>query len=397
MKRTDRLTKLIAIILFLAFAAYAGVYAFRTLSGRVVTAEVSLSTVSSGAAASGIVIRDELLLESSEKYIDLTVSDGDKVSGGGRIALAMSSEAGLERTSRMKTLESEIARISSALAGAGTGSDLSTRDQNLKNAVLSLAGAVSRGDCDGIDASALGLGSLLQSQGSATESELAALRAELSSLKNSSSADTSEITAAQSGTFSSIVDGYEHLTSNDVTHMTPARIRSMIDSREEVPDDVFGKLITSFYWYFAAVMSSDDAENLEVGRYASLDFGRYCSVPLYGRVMSISPAEHGSVAVVFRLDEALDETLGMREATAEIAFEEYSGVRIPAEAVFTDDDGQTYVWAVTAMQLERKNINVIYTGDGFVIVEREARSDALREGNTIVVSGDDLYEGKLME
>ena len=47
--------------------------------------------------------------------------------------------------------------------------------------------------------------------------------------------------------------------------------------------------------------------------------------------------------------------------------------------------------------LERKDIDIIYTGDGFCIAARSAAPDALREGNTIVVSGRDLHEGKLME
>ena len=55
-----------------------------------------------------------------------------------------------------------------------------------------------------------------------------------------------------------------------------------------------------------------------------------------------------------------------------------------------------YVWVITAMQLERKEITVLYHGDGYCLVERETRPDALREGNTVVVSGENLYEGKVM-
>ena len=62
-----------------------------------------------------------------------------------------------------------------------------------------------------------------------------------------------------------------------------------------------------------------------------------------------------------------------------------------------EETGESYVWVITAMQLERKDIDIIYTGDGFCIASRGAAANSLREGNTIVVSGRDLHEGKLME
>ena len=86
----------------------------------------------------------------------------------------------------------------------------------------------------------------------------------------------------------------------------------------------------------------------------------------------------------------------MRETSAAVLFGQYSGIRVPEDAVQTDG-GETYVWVITAMQLERKNVTVLYTGDGFCVVERGSASDALREGNTVVVSGTELYEGKVMQ
>ena len=80
-----------------------------------------------------------------------------------------------------------------------------------------------------------------------------------------------------------------------------------------------------------------------------------------------------------------------------VIFESYSGIRIPAQAVQTDPETEsTYVWCVTAMQLERKDVTVIYEDEDFAIVARDSAADALREGNTVVVRGHELYEGKVM-
>ena len=65
--------------------------------------------------------------------------------------------------------------------------------------------------------------------------------------------------------------------------------------------------------------------------------------------------------------------------------------------VQTDPESEsTFVWCVTAMQLERKDIRIIYCDEDFVIAERGTDGAALREGNTVVVSGTNLYEGKII-
>jgi hypothetical protein len=80
-----------------------------------------------------------------------------------------------------------------------------------------------------------------------------------------------------------------------------------------------------------------------------------------------------------------------------VVFEHYSGIRIPSQAVQTDPETEsTFVWCVTAMQLERKELEIIYSDAGYVIAARQSSPGALREGNTVVVSGKNLYEGKVM-
>ena len=145
-------------------------------------------------------------------------------------------------------------------------------------------------------------------------------------------------------------------------------------------------------------MSAADAENLQVGRTATLNFGRYYGADIYAKVRSISEPEDGNVAVVFRCDTALSDTLAMRRVSANVVFAAYDGIRVPAGAVESDPaSGESWVWTVTAMQLEHKRVDVLYIDDDFALIARSPTADALREGNTVVVSGRDLYEGKVIE
>lgn len=397
MKRTDRLTILTALVLFLAVAAYAAVYAYGALTDRTVTVEAALTSVSADGTASGIVVRSESVLRSSQPYIDISLQEGAKVSAGGTVAVAMSGQAGLERAARMHELELEIARVSAAVEGISSAGDLTVRNAQLHAAVLELAGCVARRELDRLDAAAMNLRCLTFDESDSSRAQLDAMRAELDSLRSSSSSDTEFLKAGFSGVFSTAVDGYEHLSPMNLQNLTPQGVVELIGSRGEVPEGAYGKLVTEYEWYFAAVMSDADAANLTVGGYANLNFGRWYGGNVAARVVSVSDGYNGSVAVVFRCDTALAETLSMREVSASVVFDEYNGIRVPAQAICTDDDGAEFVWVITAMQLERKDVSVIYRSGDFCVVEREAAPNALREGNEIVVSGSDLYEGKLMD
>ena len=400
MKRTDKLTTFIAILLFAAFLIYGAAYAVRAIGDTTVTAEAVTAELRPGGVASGIVIRDETVLTSGEKYIDVTARDGAKVAAGAELATAMGSEAGLARANRAHALEQEIARISAALDELDSAEDLTTRDEALRSAVEGITAAVARHELSGMDGDALNLRSLLFGSGAAgvTREELRALEKELATLRSSSAEDTSVLCAETGGTFSTLVDGYESLSPAALDGLTPGTLRSLLKKETAIPAGAYGKLVSSFRWYFAAEMTEEDAERLAVGRTVTLNFGRWYGADVFAKVLSVSAPENGSVAVVFCCDTALADTLAMRSVSAEVIYSAYSGIRVPAEALQTDEEtGETYVWCVTAMMLERKNVSVIYGDEDFAIVSRDGTADALREGNTVVVRGSGLYEGKVME
>ena len=400
MKRTDKLTNLIAILLFLAFLAYIGVYAYKALHETIVTADAVSVDLDIGGTANGIVLREETVLTTDEPFVDIAAAEGTKVAAGSLVATAMRSDAGRERASRMHELELEISRVSAALQEQQSAGDLTRRDEALANGVSSLCSAIARHNLDTLDSAALNLSSLLfpADESSASEAKLRQLEAELDSLKNSTSGDTTEVYAEASGTFSSVLDGYESYVLGDVENLTPSGLLSLMESGGDTPAGAYGKLVHGYQWYFAAVMDAVDAAQLTVGRSATLNFGRWYSTDVAAKVLSISPSEDGSVVVIFRCANALSDTLTMRQVSADVVFESYSGIRVPAQAVQTDPETEsTFVWCVTAMQLERKELNIIYCDEDFVIAAPNGDADTLRAGNTVVVSGKDLYEGKVIE
>ena len=138
-------------------------------------------------------------------------------------------------------------------------------------------------------------------------------------------------------------------------------------------------------------------ENL-CGVYSANEFLTRINLMKAYRADSKTPIRHsGKVAVVFACNAALSDTLAMRKTTADVVYSEHTGLRVPLKAVHMDDDGQAFVYVVTAAQLEKKPIEIIYQADDYCLVAQSTESNALRAGNDIVVSGKGLSDGQVIK
>ena len=90
-----------------------------------------------------------------------------------------------------------------------------------------------------------------------------------------------------------------------------------------------------------------------------------------------------------------------RFLSARLVFERFTGVRIPDKAlrVKTNDDGTTTpgVYTLVGRQTEFKTVEIIREGEGFYLVRGTATDKrVLRPGDTIVLSNQELYDGKVV-
>ena len=400
MQRTDRMWNLIAVILFLAMLAYLGSSLLHAAFDGVVTAESTAADLSPGAAASGLVLRRERVLTAPDAaaYTFVTAAEGSRVPAGAVLALSVRSRQSRESLERLRALEAEAETVSAALRRVRTAGDAADRELAAGSAARDLASATARHDLTALNSAALHLETLLIGTGEGVSAErLSALELELDQLRGSLSGEAEELTTPVAGTFSARTDGYEHLTLSDLEDLSPSRLRSLAIDRREPVSGTYGKVVEDYRWYFAAVMDAADTGTLAPGVTVALNFGHWYGEDVYARTLSVSPPEEGTVAVVFQCDTALAETLSLRNVNATVVFGSYSGVRLPSQAIRTDPETeQTYVWTVTALRLERRDVEILYAGEDYAIVRRDSAAGALREGETVVVSGRNLYEGKVM-
>ena len=144
------------------------------------------------------------------------------------------------------------------------------------------------------------------------------------------------------------------------------------------------------------MISEEDASRLRVGGSALMDFGRYCSAPIEASVISISTPKKGECTVLFRCTRFTSEMLSVRRATAEIIFATREGIRVPREAVRSDEGGP-YVYTLTGLQAEKKYITIAWETEEYFLAVSSADAASLRVGNEIILTDGEIYDGQLMK
>ena len=338
MKKTDALIRITSLLVFIALAAYLTVYIAQRAMNPVRTSLTVTATMSDSAPMSGLVIRDELLINSQDQYIDVTAADGAKVAAGETVAVAYSSEEALERASRLSALEREIEDVTAALSQAGAVQVEGNREQSIYSAIISLSASLRGGDLSDMDSRSSALASLLfpsDSGATATEDYLQQLQADYDELRKTSAGDTSSISVSQSGTFSSVVDGYEGVSPAYAQDLSPSDLRELIAADRVIESGSLGKLITSYNWYYAAILPREYARHMLAGETGvQLSFGRYYSGNLDATVEFVGKAEGDSQLVIFRIEKGMTDMLAVRAVSAELIYEEYTGLRVPLKGLY---------------------------------------------------------------
>lgn len=391
MQRSDLAIKLMSVVLFLAIAAYIGLYIYNKTEGKVITATVQAFSSEETGVAEGYIIRREQTLPKRNGTATVVASEGEKVARNQTLIVFYQGEGALEKASRIRALQLAVEEAEAANRARST-------QQDAERAVLALATAVAQRDLSGLDAISLSLQRNVLAQGGmeVTDTELAALKSQLSQLiQENAGADT--LSAPVSGVYSSLSDGYEHVGPDVLSGLTPSALSRLFADTQRIASETLGKIVTGIEWYYAAVMDRQDAERLAVEKEATVRFSGGISAVIPMKVHSVGETEGESAVVVFSAKTNLVDILTARKMEAEVLFGGYEGLAIPTEAVHRDEE-EPYIYLLTAMRAEKVKIEPInQVGDMTIVKTGAETGTALRAGAQVIVSAKDLYHGKVMD
>lgn len=395
-KNTNVPIKAAGILVFLSLAFYIGIYFVRSTDNPYETAQAIRMTVRESCSAEGIVIRDEELLRSVYNTVRITTEEGKRISAGQIVAEAFDTEEGLENAAAVAELESRIASLEAQQNRRSANKDAMGLDSEIWDACVLMREAALSRDCASLQDNSLILQTLsftAFNESEDVERQLDDYRRELDRLRDRTDSRSASIIAPSSGLFSTAVDGFEGLKPEDVSSVSVADVRSLLNARGSGTSFALGKLVYGSRWYFAALLDAEDAGRLKIGRNAKLYLGRYYNKQLTVRVEWISNMDEGQQAVLFSCGTNMTDILGVRKQEAELIFSEKSGFRVPRSAIHVTKEGQTCVYVKTGLQAELKIVKVIYDYDEYYVVE----SEELRAGDAVIISGKELSDGRVIE
>ena len=421
MKREQGLgMKLLMTGVTLLVLTYFGLQGLRYFVDPLATAVAYTYQVEEGEELSGFVIRDEeVLQDDTNGLLQLRRDEGERVSKGGTIAAVYADQASMDRQSEIQAAQLRIEQLEYA-RDAAVGADASVKlDAQILRSMRGVRTALEEDRLDVVEDLSQELRALVLKRdynpdnAVDLDAQLQGAGAELQALQNQSANTTRRITAPASGLYSAVVDGYETvLLPETVGTLTPSQLAGLQPDPNTASQ--VGKLVLGDAWYFAAPMTVEEAAALQrqedEKRQLYLRFAKNVEQKLPVRIESVGQEENGRCVVVFRGRTHLAQLTLLRQQSAQIVSDTKTGIRVPKEALHATEthldretgeqvtEKQSGVYCVVGKEAWFKPVEVLYNGDGFLLVEpvAEKEENRLRPGDQIIVAAKGLYDGKVV-
>lgn len=397
----------IKTVLVLLAVTFLGLQIYSSVYKPISTETAQYFEVVSGVTADAVIIRNEKIITSTAGgALHYITADGSRAAKGGTIAEIYSDASVSGKISRIRAIEKELEDIKQI----EEYNDVQAPDMQIINGKVSDAlNAVIRsgaqGNYSGVGEygeqllSAINRRQVLTGELTDFTAQKAALTEELTALTASIPAASGKVVASVSGYFVSSTDGYEQvLTTADLSTVTPEFLENL--APVDTPENTIGKIVSDYEWYVAARMSINDSLKYKPGDAVTVKTAVKTAPELSMKVEKINASQDGGRAVVILSCQQMNSDLAeVRNGSVTIVSKVYKGLRLSSNDLRVVDK-VTGVFTVSGLQLKFVRVNVIYTGEDFIICEQEFPKDnntrVLRLYDEVVVKGRGLYDGKII-
>lgn len=353
----------------------------------------------------GFVVRDESYLTASDPNgtIVSIAEDGKRVGSGETVAISFKTADSAAVYVRINELNSEIDYYNKLKNKVGAGTNSPSSYNNMVNSACINYISSSKSEIDGefedalsdlrdaITTKQLAVGTVIS-----VDEKLASLEAELISLQAKASGYTS-IASPNPGYYIGSVDGYENTVKySDVLNMNVSSINELISSAaSEPPENVMGKLVDSFNWYILCNVPYDVSGSIEVGKTVKVKVPTVSAENFECTVEKKGDKEGDSIPVILKCGLMNRDVAKIRIADIQIITDEYIGFRISNNAI-REVDSQKGVYVLRGDTVQFKKVNIMYSSEEYSIIENTDDSSFIRQYDTVITEGVDLYDGKVI-
>lgn len=402
MKQGKFYTKLILWIFLAAVVCYFGYAVFSTIYAPLTTVTAIEYEAGTGSYTTGYVVRDEMVVRSAYGITALLVSEGERVSRGQALATGYRDESAQARQAELGALEEQLEQLTFASSYSADAAGQAVLEAEISAQLTDMSQYLARGDMNSVRDRSANLKGLIirrmstEAENAALDQQIADLQTEIAALQADASYDTTLVAASKSGTFSGTVDGYETVLTLDfldtVTVSSLAEVQPI-----DPPEDAVGRLIAGSTWYYVTVVPADQTAGVESGDQVPVTFASqfYESIPM--TVERLGEEQQGEQIIVLSCDKYMQDATLLRQQSADIVFTSYAGLRVPKEAIRVDEDGQVGVYILEGSNASWKSVNILHdNGETYVVELDQSSVNNLWPGDEIIVTGRDLYDGKVV-
>lgn len=354
----------------------------------------------------GFVVRDEAYLSASDPNgtIVSIAEDGKRVGSGETVAISFKTADSAAIYVRINELNSEIEYYNKLKNKVGAGTNSPSSYNNTVNSACINYISSSKSEIggefedalsdlrDAITTKQLAVGKVIS-----VDEKLASLQAELLGLKDKASGYTS-IASPNPGYYIGSVDGYENAVKySDVLNMNVSSINELLSSAASTPpENVMGKLVDAFNWYILCNVPYDVSGSIEVGKTVKVKVPTVSSEPFECTVEKKGDKEGDSISVILKCGLMNRDVAKLRIADIQIITDEFMGFRISNDAI-REVDSQKGVYVLRGDTVQFKKVNIMYSSEEYSIIEStDDDSSFLRQYDTVITQGVDLYDGKVI-
>ena len=180
--------------------------------------------------------------------------------------------------------------------------------------------------------------------------------------------------------------------------MTPQQLADAVAQESPQNDaNVAGKVISDYQWYFFASVDTSIEKFVE-GTSVQISFPDSGTESYPATIVSVEINEDNTLAKVELVcDYTSGDVLSLEHTEAVITFKTYEGLKIPKTAIRIVDD-QRGVYVKNGNIALFRVVTPIYENvtDILVPVETESGVNEVKLYDSVIVSGRDLYDGKIV-
>lgn len=382
----------VALIVVILITLVRQIFIF--VNNNLKTERAVLYTVGRNVQLNGVFVRDEKVVTyNGSGVMSFLYPDGSKIAKNSTIAEVYDSVEQITAKNEIAKIEIEIANLQRA-QNRGTTEfvqpDFITKQIDEKYKQITYY--IEHSNFEGLESTKedmlvlMNIYNIMIDAETDYEDRIASLETKIANLKIQMKEPKDEITASESGYFVSYCDGYESILNyENINSLGKDDILKVFDEKPNVSSNYIGKMFDDYSWKMVAVATLPN--RFLIGETLTMRLNS-SSVLYTVTVEDVKTTDtDNEYILVLSCEQLGEELVESRTAECELIFNEYTGLKVPRDAICFNSKGEKGVYVLLGEQTSFKKLDIIYEGEDFVLSRNSSDSSYVLLYDQILLEG----------